>query len=395
MQENASTCSNFTWRGNSYDSTAYYTETSYTVRDTTYVFTSQMKTFIVPNYITTLDIDIAGAGGGSGSNYYEKKHGGPRAKITGVLAVQPGDTIEIRVGQGGASGLFNSVISNNFGGGTPGTYINNGNYGGSGGGQTSIKVNGVEVLIAGGGAGVTIGTYDMQDGDPGGSGTGNYGGGTGGSNAAPGAGGSSYIDTTVFTQSAHIVGGANNGSGVNNVINGQGMHGSIYLGWSVCDTTFILNLTVLPVDSTITYTAGQLSANQANASYQWFDCANGNTPIEGATNQTFTLVENGVYSVQITSDSCTVSSACMAITDLGMKTLNAQATISVSPNPSFDIVRFSQVADVLIRTIDGQVMGEYTAAEQVDLSKFAAGIYLIEFTNAEKHVVQRTRIIKN
>lgn len=394
MQENASTCSNYTWRGNSYDSTAYYTETSYTSRDTTNVFTSKMKTFIVPNYITNLDMDIAGAGGGSGSNYYETKYGGPGAKVTGVLAVQPGDTIEIRVGQGGASGVFNNVISNNFGGGTPGTYINNSNYGGSGAGQSSIKLNGVEVLIAGGGggAGTELGSYDMQDGYPGGSGTGNYGGGFGGSNSAPGAGGSSYIDPNVFTQSAHIVGGANNGSDAKHAITGQGMHGSIYLGWSTCDTTFILNLTVETIETTVSFVAGQLVAHQANASYQWFDCANGNTPIEGATNQTFTLVENGVYSDQITSDSCTVSSACMAITDLG---INAQAAITVSPNPSFDIVYFSQSADVRIATIDGQVMGEYPATQHVDISQFAGGIYLIEFTNAEKQIVQRTRIIKS
>ncbi len=54
-----------------------------------------------------------------------------------------------------------------------------------------------------------------------------------------------------------------------------------------CDSTVTLNLTINDVDETVSVNGNTLSANQTGATYQWIDC-DGNTPISGATTNTFT-----------------------------------------------------------------------------------------------------------
>jgi hypothetical protein len=51
----------------------------------------------------------------------------------------------------------------------------------------------------------------------------------------------------------------------------------------------------------------------ANASYQWLDCNNGNQPIANATGQIFVAPNPGSYSVQITENGCTQTSACIEV----------------------------------------------------------------------------------
>ena len=65
------------------------------------------------------------------------------------------------------------------------------------------------------------------------------------------------------------------------------------------------------IDNTVNLSARTLVSNDANAdSYQWIDCDNSNTPIEGATERTFSAEENGNYAVIITNGSCSETSAC-------------------------------------------------------------------------------------
>lgn len=121
--------------------------------------------FVVPQGVTEIDFQLAGGGGGVNFNENDATHrpAGAGDLIIGKLAVVPGSTLEIIVGNGGIGidSISNSPRDTLIKGG--GGYGNGGDvltglastttvYGaGSGGGASAILVNGEPLLVAGGG----------------------------------------------------------------------------------------------------------------------------------------------------------------------------------------------------------------------------------------------------
>lgn len=85
--------------------------------------------------------------------------------------------------------------------------------------------------------------------------------------------------------------------------------------WSLYDSA---SFTVDPdtIDNSVTIDENVLTANfDANgATYQWLNCADGNTTIAGETNRSFTATTSGNYAVQITFNGQTVLSNCIELT---------------------------------------------------------------------------------
>lgn len=129
-----------------------------------------------------------------------------------------------------------------------------------------------------------------------------------------------------------------------------------------CDSIVTLNLTVNSVSNIGTTTNGAtITANNNSATYQWIDCDNNNEPIEGATNQTFTATESGNYAVELTENGCTSTSACVAVTVIGIDELSNGLHAVVYPNPSqgnIEITLGSIVQDVelMLTDIQGRVI---------------------------------------
>lgn len=86
-------------------------------------------------------------------------------------------------------------------------------------------------------------------------------------------------------------------------------------------------------DNSVIEANNVLTAQQLGAVYQWIDCNNGNTPISGETNQTFTPTENGLYAVIIDLGGCIDTSDCIIISTIGLNELN-ELGFSVYPNPT-------------------------------------------------------------
>ncbi len=102
-----------------------------------------------------------------------------------------------------------------------------------------------------------------------------------------------------------------------------------------CDSIVTLNLTIHSVSNIgTTLNGATITANNNNATYQWLDCDNNNAPIAGATSQTYTATEDGNYAVAITENGCTNTSACVAVTIIGIDELSNGLQASVYPNPS-------------------------------------------------------------
>ena len=199
--------------------------TAFAITDT--YATPGASTFIVPTGITQIRVVVTGGGGGGMSGGWGYGSGGNGAKVTAVLDVTEGQSLDLFVGGGGNFGGDNRV----GGGGGGATTIFNGaaplviaggggGNGGSGGTNTGGSGctnasgsggNGIGVAGASGGGG---GAGGSGSGSNGGSGNGGAGGSVAGSNGGDGAyGGSGVGDGSGGIISSHPAGSQLGGGG--------------------------------------------------------------------------------------------------------------------------------------------------------------------------------------
>ena len=155
---------------------------------------------------------------------------------------------------------------------------------------------------------------------------------------------------------------------------------------------------ITPIDNTVTQEdALTLIANASGYSYQWLDCNNGNTPINGATNQTFVATDNGSYAVEIDNGTCTVVSDCIQVTSVGIDD-NVFNTIRVYPNPANGQVTISSESE-FTKVIVVDALGKKVEEKNLDAVRLytvelpeESGIY---FVSVEvKGNVYTTRVVK-
>ncbi len=151
--------------------------------ETPFSYTGALQTYIVPDGVTSLDVDMAGGSGGGASNTVP---GGGRGghRLQATITVTPGQTLYIAVGGGGIGAFTCSSGSDLYGpraGGWPGggssgapTWYTLGCFttGGSGGGYSAIFSSNTmsqanAILVAGAGGGANKGSpasYNGQNG---------------------------------------------------------------------------------------------------------------------------------------------------------------------------------------------------------------------------------------
>jgi hypothetical protein len=168
----------------------------------------------------------------------------------------------------------------------------------------------------------------------------------------------------------------------------QGVSGSLNLSYP-------LYLSLTNIDTSVTFNSGKLIASQSGASYQWIDCNNGNQPITGANDQTFTpMALTGSYAVIIGLNSCNRTSNCneVDLTGIGATSKNL---LQLFPNPSKEILHISGINPgtraIKITDLQGRMLKTITVSEDktlsIDLSSFPSGMYFvhIESNNGYGH----------
>ena len=102
-----------------------------------------------------------------------------------------------------------------------------------------------------------------------------------------------------------------------------------------CDSLLTLNLNIIKTDTGIFRRSNTLYARMRapGISYQWIDCNAGNKLIPGAVDSMFTPSANGSYAVIIINNDCLDTSACMAVTGLGISDFTAGPAFTMYPNP--------------------------------------------------------------
>ncbi len=168
-----------------------------------------------------------------------------------------------------------------------------------------------------------------------------------------------------------------------------------------CDSIVELELDViiLPVP-TITVDSNSLTANAGETlglDYQW--SLNGN-PITGADNATLIATTNGTYTVEISlNNSCTSVSSGFEYTGVGINETNLAYNLSIYPNPANNIVNIAAAISgnytYLVYNATGQKIGAGTFASQtqLDLTNYAAGLYMLHLTDAYGHTAAK-RFVK-
>jgi hypothetical protein len=165
-----------------------------------------------------------------------------------------------------------------------------------------------------------------------------------------------------------------------------------------CDSTATLVLTINTVTATATLgSTGNTISASAGSSYQWINCT-GNTPISGATNQTFTPTANGSYAVIVTSNNCSDTSNCVTVSGVGIQETDL-ASIIVKPNPSTGIFQLTSDqflnGDLVITDATGRIVSKEKLSQvmTIDITDVSQGIYYFNVITLDSNRV--IRVIKN
>jgi hypothetical protein len=160
--------------------------------------------------------------------------------------------------------------------------------------------------------------------------------------------------------------GAIQGTGpINEFINQQGKV-RIYEGECLVSTT------------AVTQNGNTLTA-VANGSYQWLDCNNGNQPIPNAVEQVFVAQNQGSYSVQITENGCTQTSACVNVMVTSAKN-EINDNFFVYPNPTSNIINVNSdqsIKEMQLLDVAGKSILTISKSNTADLMKISPGIYFL------------------
>lgn len=163
-----------------------------------------------------------------------------------------------------------------------------------------------------------------------------------------------------------------------------------------CDSIITLDLTILSLDTSINIFGTTLASNAFGASYQWVNCDNNYAPIVGDTNQFFSPTASGNYAVIVTKNACTDTSSCFNITITDIRENNFENRFNIYPNPSSGkfIIHFDGQFEVnqAIKVLDmrGKLFFEEKFIQnnqEINLSQFNQGIYLLRIGNQMKKLV--------
>lgn len=146
-----------------------------------------------------------------------------------------------------------------------------------------------------------------------------------------------------------------------------------------CDTIYTLTLTVNTINTTIENRDNVIDAIQNNAQYQWLDCVNNYSPLDGETFQTITIRESGNYGVEITLNGCKDTSQCIDVQVVGVDE-NKNDFINIYPNPTTGLIKINSYEQILncdIFNLQGEKLKSFNS-EFLNISTLEKGVYILK-----------------
>lgn len=171
-------------------------------------------------------------------------------------------------------------------------------------------------------------------------------------------------------------------------------HVSSLLSSGGCDSLVTTNLSVIHVDVAVNSSGLTLTANAGGASYQWIDCTNGNLPLPGETNASYTATAiSGSYAVIVSDNGCSDTSSCYVIDQSDLSEMN-ENDLKIYPNPGsgdLQIEWSGRMEKISIHDAQGRLVYEVEVTEVNQLTiplEISAGVYYLMLQN------QQTRLVK-
>jgi hypothetical protein len=147
----------------------------------------------------------------------------------------------------------------------------------------------------------------------------------------------------------------------------------------------------LPVKPEIKKIGMQLTTS-SYSSYQWY--RNGKL-LAGANKRFYDIVFDGKYKVEVSN-----SNGCYNISDefqvggeLGI-VQSATKEVLIFPNPTRDIVHFNGVFNVMVKDLQGKVILSEKSATEIDISKWANGLYFLILSDNENNILKIEKVAK-
>lgn len=178
--------------------------------------------------------------------------------------------------------------------------------------------------------------------------------------------------------------------GVTEVITGNTVHISNLTSATNCDSIVTTNILVNPLPSiNVSVSNNEITADQSGAQYIWLNCLNGNTVIDGETDQNYTPITNGNYAVEINLNGCVDTSACTNISSLALNEIDDNS-VTIFPNPVGDYIHIQSMkvlSNISFELVDlnGKTIltGTLTEKYTIDVSHLERGVYILRFKNEE------------
>lgn len=165
-----------------------------------------------------------------------------------------------------------------------------------------------------------------------------------------------------------------------------------------CDSILGLHLTLNSISSEVFSSNNLLTAKEQGLNYQWLDCENGNSPIDGANNKSYKPLTSGSYAVELTDGNCTNTSECLEIRISNLKeNINCS---KIYPNPTLNdvFIDFETLSDYDLKVYStiGKLIQTHDKINEekfkFSLINVSAGMYFIEISKGNES--KTCRILK-
>lgn len=179
----------------------------------------------------------------------------------------------------------------------------------------------------------------------------------------------------------------------------SGTYTQILTNAAGCDSIITLVLTITKPNISVSQVKTQLTANATGVVYQWLDCNANFSPINGATNATYTATANGNYAVEITDGNCADTSNCLVVVSVGIEN-TFPSIVKAYPNPTNGDILLSlgetyTNVEITVRNLLGKQVykNTYTTAKEIQLAiDTAPGMYIITISTNNHNA--RIKVLK-
>ncbi len=163
--------------------------------------------------------------------------------------------------------------------------------------------------------------------------------------------------------------------------------------------TKVVVINPVPPTPTITQNFSILTSSAATGN-QWY--LNG-TLIPGATGQTYTMLQNGTYTVIVTLSNCpSVVSSGLNVTNLGINEMTESGSLVIYPNPNqgvfgisffaaskknYKLKLFNAIGQLVYEKAIANVSGNFS--QTIDVSGYGKGIYMFILSDDKNQTVKQ------